>query len=124
MAKFKPGQSGNPGGRPKLPDDIKEARKLNQIEFERVANTYLWQTPEEFHKALASKSTKMIDLMVARIIELAVEKGDHQRLEFLLARMIGKVKEQIDVTGRVPFVIRRRDGEEVLLGVKPEEEED
>ena len=32
MAKFKPGQSGNPGGRPKVPTDLREAARAHTTE--------------------------------------------------------------------------------------------
>ncbi len=121
MSKFKPGQSGNPGGRPKLPGDIAEARKLNQHELERVINKYIWMTKDGLKAAAKDPDTTVMELMVASIVASAIEKGDQMRLEFILARIIGRVRDQLEISGHVPFVIKRRDGSEMIMGLKDEE---
>ncbi len=120
--RFKPGQSGNPGGQAKLPDDIKEARKLNQIELERTVNKFLFADREALHAVIKAPETPMLELMVASIMAKAAQNGDQVRLEFILCRLIGKVQDRIEVKTPVPFVIARRDGETLILGAKIEDE--
>lgn len=122
--RFKPGQSGNPGGRPKLPEDIKEARKLNQVELERIINKYLAMDREAVKTAISAPGTPMMELMVASIVAQAAQKGDHQRLDFVLNRLVGKVKEQIEVKNVTPFVIKHADGSQTVLGAKVEKEDE
>lgn len=115
-SRFKPGQSGNPGGKPKVPDDILKARKLNQIELERVVNKYLWLQRDEVQAAIKDPATPMMELMVASIVAQAAQKGDQVRLEFILARLIGRVKDTLEVVTPTPFIIRRGDGTQVVCG--------
>jgi hypothetical protein len=122
--RFKPGQSGNPGGKVKVPEDIKEARKLNQVELERIINKYLAMSRDEVKAAIGAPSTPMMELMVASIVAQAAQKGDHQRLDFVLNRLVGKVKDQIEVKQVTPFVIRHTTGEQTVLGAKVESEEE
>ncbi len=123
--RFKPGQSGNPGGRPKTPEDIREARRLNQAELERTVNRLLFCTREELQTIVKDPKTPMLEVMVASIMAQAATKGDQLRLEFVLARLIGKVKEHLEVTVPTPFVIRRPSGETLELGMdKPKELEE
>lgn len=112
--KFKPGQSGNPGGRPKLPDDIKEARKLNQVELERIVNKYLYMDREAVKAAISSPGTPMMELMVASIVAQAAQKGDHLRLDFVLNRMIGKVKDEKDHNFNLNMNLRAMPREDVI----------
>ena len=117
---FVKGQSGNPGGRLKLPDDIKEARKLNQIELERLVNKYLWLTADEVKALDKNPATPMMERMILSIVSIAAEKGDQQRLEFILCRLIGKVKDQIEVSTVKPYIVNHMDGTQTVLGAAPE----
>lgn len=94
---WKKGQSGNPSGQPKLPEDIKAARKLTTIEFERAVNKYLYQDKAAITKAAADPSTPVIELLITSILHKAVVLGDEKRLAFLLDRIIGKVKERMEI---------------------------
>lgn len=112
---FEPGNKVGKG-RPPIPEDIKQARKLNQNEFERVANKFLYLTRDELKAALAQPTTTTIELMLGSIIAQAVQKGDHMRLEFMLNRLIGKVTDVVKLEVE-PFVIERPysgKGQEVL----------
>lgn len=95
---FKPGQSGNPGGRPKLPEDVREARTFNKIECERVLNKFLTWPLEDLAAFVSDKKSPVLEALVARILLEGVKRGDHVRLEWVMQRLIGKVKEEIDLT--------------------------
>ena len=49
--------------------------------------------------AYIGKKTPALDLVVIKVLIEAIRKGDEKRLGFLLDRTIGKVKEEIEVTG-------------------------
>lgn len=118
---WKPGESGNLNGAPGYPKDIRESRKLNQQELERTINRLIYLTPAELRAVLDNPPT-MFEQVVGNIIALAGEKGDHQRLEFILQRMIGRVTDKIEVQTK-PFIVRNPDGTpSVVLGSKLEEE--
>lgn len=96
---FKPGESGNPNGRPPVPDDLREARTVNQHEFERVANLYLFMKRPELMKAAEQADLPMLDTMVVALMVAIVNTGDYKRLNFLLERTIGKVKTVVEISG-------------------------
>jgi hypothetical protein len=120
---FKPGQSGNPGGRVKLPDDIKEARKLNVVEFERAMNKCLYLTPANLELLLSAEETPVIEHLIGAVIKRGIKDGSHAHLDFVLNRLVGKVKDQLEVDGLAPFVIHKADGSQVLLGAKKKDSE-
>lgn len=96
---FLPGQSGNPNGQPKVPQEIKDARQLTKLELERLLNKYMVMTKDEVQEALKNPATPALELMIGSIVAKAVSGGDDKRLNFLLERMIGKVKEKVEHTG-------------------------
>lgn len=117
---FKPGQSGNPKGGPGLPGDLRQAKKLNRIEMERLLNKYLWITPGETKSIENDPTTSNMEQLVASIVNKAIECGDHARLDFLLNRLIGRVKDEIVVSTVKPYVINNVDGTQTILGAKPD----
>lgn len=91
MPRFRKGQSGNPKGRPRVPEDVRQVTLLHRTEFVRLANELMKLDKSELKQRLETKGTPMIELMVGKIIWECVTKGDQQRLEFLLNRLIGRV---------------------------------
>lgn len=116
--RFKKGQSGNPNGRPRIPEDLKMARRLNKLELEKLLNQFLFMTPIEMEARVKSQDVTAIEAMIGSIIIKAVKDGDQQRLNFILERLIGKVKDQIDLTVVKPFIIKRPNGELVEMGAE------
>lgn len=113
---WKPGQSGNPEGRTKLPEDIRAAKKLNKIELERLLNLYLTLSDEEIKTRLLDNKTPQLEKMIASIVCKAIDSGDQQRLTFILDRLVGKVKDEVDVNLIPrPVIIERHDGSEIEL---------
>ncbi len=96
MAKFAKGKSGNPGGRPKVPADVKKMRELTRDEFARAANQFLFMTRAEIKVKLEAVDTVGIELMVGEMIDRGIRFGDPVRLGFVLDRLIGKVPTKID----------------------------
>lgn len=93
LTPWKPGQSGNPSGRPKLPEELRSIRALTQEELQRIISKYGRMPLPELDAIIAAKAGPTLELVVARILQEAFKRGDGQRLEFLLNRALGKPKE-------------------------------
>lgn len=124
MAKFKPGESGNPGGRPKLPADVKEAKKLTTNKLILTLNKLLFMTDHEILKVIRDPKAFKIEKIVARILQKADQQGDASRLNFLLDRTIGKVTEKVQHTLPRPVIVNKSDGSQMILGAESTEEAD
>lgn len=99
LNQFKPGISGNPSGRPALPEEIKEARKINKIEFERVLNEMIYMNLSELKSRADNPETPVVELLVAKILAEGIKRGDEKRLGFILDRLIGPVKTKVALEG-------------------------
>lgn len=87
------GQVLNPSGRPKLPEYIKEARKMTQVKFADILYKHINSTKIELEKIMNDPKTPALDLIVVMVLAEAVKTGDEKKLNFILDRTIGKVKE-------------------------------
>ncbi len=101
-------QNGNPGGpgRPKVPEEMKSARKLNRLEFERILNKYIHLNRLEINEVIKSAELPMIEMIVAKILAFAFNEGDQKRTEFVLDRLIGRVKDAEPVDDRTKEDVR------------------
>jgi len=95
-SRFKPGQSGNPSGKPKTDPELLKARALTRTKFEALANKFISMTKEDLKAAVTNPNATMLELMVAKIVEQAISKGDQIRLTFILDRLIGKVPDKVE----------------------------
>ena len=98
--RFKPGVSGNPSGRIHPPKDILEARKISQIEYERIVNKYLFMTDEEFDTDMARPDRTKFEKLLGGIIDCAIKKKDERKAEWLLARTLGKMRDRLEIESK------------------------
>ncbi|QMV49849.1 MAG: terminase small subunit [Mu-like cryoconite phage AB09] len=96
---FKAGESGNPGGAIKIPEALKEARKLNRVQLEIVLNKYMHMTSDESSAAANDPTTVKLDRIILKVIELAEHTGDFRALAFLLDRLGFVVTQDVRVSG-------------------------
>ena len=98
---FPKGVSGNPGGRPKVPEELKVARALTAEQFTELADLILKENLPELSKIAASSTESVLKAYVAKILVNGLRKGDYTALEWVLNRVIGKVADKREVTGKL-----------------------
>lgn len=87
---WKPGQSGNPSGRPK--------KLLTRDHVEHHFSTMAALSTSELEILCKDPKEPALRVMIARVIIEAIKAGDYSRLNFLLDRSIGKVKDVAEIT--------------------------
>lgn len=88
--RFKPGVSGNPSGKPK--------GLLTVDQVSAMMGRFCHLTRDELHKVVSDPKSTMLEVTVASILAKAAKDGDYSRLEFLLQRSVGKVKDVSETT--------------------------
>lgn len=120
---WKPGESGNPDGRPPVPEEIKKIRNLTKNEIKEVGSILLKGREDELVLLVKDPETPVLRKWMANVALKALERGDMMTLNALLDRLVGRVKEEIDLNViPKPFIIERKDGTEVELGARAVEE--
>jgi hypothetical protein len=82
-----------------LPEDIKQIRKLNRDDFERILNKFLGLDITKMTMILKDPTTTILELMVGKICLEAIKTGDQVRLSFILDRLLGKVPSNLNISG-------------------------
>ncbi len=119
---FQPGEVANPSGRTPLPPALKESKRLNKTTLEEIINKYLWDS-EAAARAAEDAKTPPVERWLVAIIAKGLATGDWSGFEWIAQRLVGKVKEQIEHTQPVPFVVKHLDGSRTELGAKVDKKE-
>lgn len=93
MPPWQPGQSGNPSGRPRIPEAYRAVQSLSQIEACKRISRYARMSPEQIEVAKSLPTTDLLDRCIISIFEKCMQYGDNTRLQFLLDRAIGKAPQ-------------------------------
>lgn len=90
--RFQPGASGNPGGRPKLPPEIRAARKAAMAQLITLIASHFGMTKKAAKAAKKKPEITMLECAVMEFADRAV-KGDVNAFRYLMELMVGKVPE-------------------------------
>lgn len=119
---FEPGWKGGPG-QPPIPPELKAARRLNKVEFELMANRYIFATEGQLLEAKMNAETPALEKVLVNVLLAAIENGDQTKGEWFLQRLLGKVKDEVEVSVVKPFIITRLNGDTIELGSKPDKKD-
>lgn len=117
---FEPGHTYSKG-RPALPLDLKGVKPLTEDRYKRTYTRYLEMPYNELEARMQDRTLPSIEHLFAMAIKAAIDSGNLPSLRDGFDRTLGKVKEMIAHEFPKPTVIKKRDGEEVILGVTPPE---
>lgn len=110
-------------GRPLLPEDLKNVKKLKSDEAERLIVKFITMTHDQIVGVFNDPESPYLHKMLCQVMIKAVEQGSVAHLDFLLNRTIGRVLDKVEVSMPKPFMIKRPDGS-VLLGAKEGDEDE
>jgi hypothetical protein len=109
---FPPGVSGNPSGRPKVPESEKILRKLSREQFAGMAEMIVLGEWTMIAAMAENENETGLKRLIAQCLVKAHFRGDWLVVDKLLDRLIGKPKEDIEVT-HFRRVVRKLDGTSV-----------
>lgn len=106
------GFSGNPAGKPK--------GLLTKNKISGVIGKFADMTLAELKAVVESPDSTVLEVAVASMLSRTANTGDsdYARLNFLFDRSVGKVKEELEVAAVQPFLLRKRDGEVIEMGLE------
>lgn len=85
---FKPGQSGNPSGKPRIPDHLRSIKALSQTEACLLISKYARLSKGEL-ELLATTKIAAVDHYIIAMFLKGIKEGTFQNFEILMDRAIG-----------------------------------
>lgn len=109
---FKKGCAGGPGRNP-APPELRQAKKLTAVSFQRAVNKMTSMTDEEMQEYCRCGIASQLELMVVGQI-YAAKSGKSNPFNLLLDRTIGGIVRQINLktTGTITHQIARKTPEQ------------
>lgn len=95
---WKPGQSGNPGGRIPLPPEVKRFKRTTHRQITEMLAKYWNMEEAEVKRIIKDPKTPAGERIFANIFLGAMSKPDTNLSTFILDRLVGKVKDEINIT--------------------------
>jgi hypothetical protein len=97
---FVKGQSGNPRGRLPIDPELRAVKEMTPSYVRKVISKFMAMNRDELTVVVKDPKTPMFEVTVASILTKSLQTGDYTRLNFLLERSIGKVKDEIETTNK------------------------
>lgn len=108
----------------KKPRVSTKIKRLTIDQMESVAGLILNGDIEGLERMAEDKKLTVFQGIWARSALNAWKKGDWSTLHSMCNRILGKETQTTEVRGLKPFVIKMGEGEDIILGSKPEDAED
>jgi hypothetical protein len=110
----------NRKGPPRKPDDLKRAdESLSNSILEAKIRKFLAMDRNELQEIIKNTKSSMIDVTLCSIIGKAATGADERRLDWVITRLLGKVKNEFEIKLPTPYVIENIEtGKSHLLGAK------
>lgn len=118
---FKKGHSFGKG-RPKKPEEVRQAEKVSKNEVMLCLSKFMRLSQSELLTISEDPTRPAMEVWIAKVCTLGIEKGDQFRLDFIFNRLIGKVTDKIEHAFPKPTIIERLDGSQTVLGLEEPEE--
>lgn len=96
---WKKGQSGNPKGRPPVKRELKNLKEQLKDDLEKYINELMKMELSQLKAIVEDKTGQYTSFkqILASILYRAGSKGDPMRMDAILNRVIGKVKDEVEV---------------------------
>ena len=105
---FKPGESGNPNGRPRKFITTLKDQGYKLSEINDTLMVLLSMDIEELKAVYDNPKSTVLEKAVANAIRKSIEKGSLYNIETIITRAMGKPKETVDTnnTGEITIKVK------------------
>jgi hypothetical protein len=120
---FPKGRSGNPSGRAKGDIELQKIKSLTKKEVKEIGDLIVKGNLEQLKSKSNDPNASVLTVWFASVAIKSINRGDMGSLNVLLDRLIGRVKDDVEVTFPKPTIITYK-GQTILLGSTMTSDED
>lgn len=110
---FKPGESGNPKGRPPLPAQVREFRRLTLTELQGYIAAIKDMPVSELEDLAKSKDIPALKAWIYSMAVQGIRSGSERAFDSLMDRVVGRVADQVNITGKLTAEIKAKSDAEL-----------
>ena len=81
-----------------LTPEERKVVKLTKTAFKKSLMKYLSSTKSEVEEFMADETIPMLDVLILRVLQKAINEGDERRLQWFCDQLFGKPKKLVDIT--------------------------
>lgn len=122
--KFEKGVVHNPLGAGAHDKELKAIRKLTKPELAEIATLIISGNMDEINKVRISPDETPLRKWICSVVSKGIQNGDMGTLNALLDRVVGKVKDEVEVSHPKPFIVEFDDGKQIVMGTKIESDDE
>lgn len=90
------GQSGNPGGRPRLPDATQRLKETAKIQTIEAISKVMGMNRAEIAEVAKDKTAPAALLLAASVVNKAINLGCPHRAQLILSYVVGKPEQYVE----------------------------
>jgi hypothetical protein len=99
--RFKKGNKANPLGAGAHNKELKSIRRLSQEDIAEIGNLILEGNLDKLKEVRSNPASTVLKVWICSVAINAINKGDPSALNVLLDRIVGKVKDNISLSGNI-----------------------
>ena len=122
--KFKPGESGNPNGRPRKFVSLLKEQGYKVGEINDTLMALLSMDLEELKDVFQNEKATVLEKAVAGAIKKSIEKGSLYNIETIITRAMGKPKEMLQHSGDTTIRVLYGKGNHTLRPTSESDKDD
>jgi hypothetical protein len=107
--RFQPGNNANPIGALAHNQEMKAIKHMSSEELANIMKAVLSANTDDY-EVMAKAPGSIFKKMLCSVIDKIIERGDAAAMNALLDRILGKIKESVDVKQEITVNVRRFDG--------------
>lgn len=107
---WRPGQSGNPLGRPAVKPELKKLAREGRDAALAAIESVMLMTPNQLRESLQNPDAPLVQHLVASVMNKALKEGCPVRAQFLMNYVLGRPQTSADLEKTLEDNARDNDG--------------